>query len=331
MPRRRRNNNDQSQVSNGEPPPGFQSTAAEGNGLNIADLFRNFRDWEGPTRHQSTISEDDGSNSDIHARQNESSVREQSACHRSGSSRCTFEILRDSQNESPVYMDLYNFAMSHVDLLNRYIASRQQQPDEHCQVASDLAERILVAYGLRQNAGNELGQRQGNNVNDNTSQPRSESTNQTSANRLPGGGNAPSMVEVCQRLNIIRWVTRNRTLPSSISRRLTHEANVLMRYANLNWQDVDDVPVSEEYERNLGEGITENHIPVSCVVRNEEKNGIEISFSVTPPQDIRNDLRLHNFKWHMQNRCWYARYSFDRWRKARSYASPPMPDSATPR
>jgi hypothetical protein len=47
---------------------------------------------------------------------------------------------------------------------------------------------------------------------------------------------------------------------------------------------------------------------VSVTIRhNEERNGIEIEFTEKPSVDILNALRSSGFRWHRQNRYWYAK------------------------
>ena len=43
------------------------------------------------------------------------------------------------------------------------------------------------------------------------------------------------------------------------------------------------------------------------VLRNEEKQGIEIYFDVKPIQDIIDTLKGAKFRWHNVKKCWYAK------------------------
>lgn len=43
------------------------------------------------------------------------------------------------------------------------------------------------------------------------------------------------------------------------------------------------------------------------VLRNEEKNGIELYFDKKPIQEIINKLKEAKFKWHNLKKCWYAK------------------------
>ncbi|MED4883866.1 hypothetical protein [Bacillus smithii] len=42
---------------------------------------------------------------------------------------------------------------------------------------------------------------------------------------------------------------------------------------------------------------------------NEEKNGVELYFSVKPSEEIRNVLKAHGFRWSRNKKCWYAKQS----------------------
>ena len=43
------------------------------------------------------------------------------------------------------------------------------------------------------------------------------------------------------------------------------------------------------------------------VLRNEEKQGIEIYFDTKPIQEIINALKEAKFRWHNVKKCWYAK------------------------
>ena len=43
------------------------------------------------------------------------------------------------------------------------------------------------------------------------------------------------------------------------------------------------------------------------VLRNKEKNGIEIYFEIKPIQETINQLKNAGFKWHNSKKCWYAK------------------------
>ena len=47
------------------------------------------------------------------------------------------------------------------------------------------------------------------------------------------------------------------------------------------------------------------------VLRNEEKQGIEIYFDVKPVQDIIDTLKSAKFRWHNVKKCWYAKENED--------------------
>lgn len=48
---------------------------------------------------------------------------------------------------------------------------------------------------------------------------------------------------------------------------------------------------------------------IGTVVRNYERQGIEIYFSRKPSMEIRNKLKIERWFWHQSKRCWYNRYS----------------------
>lgn len=45
------------------------------------------------------------------------------------------------------------------------------------------------------------------------------------------------------------------------------------------------------------------------ILKNEEKNGIELYFNSEPEQSIIDNLKLNGFRWHSVKKCWYAKDS----------------------
>lgn len=45
------------------------------------------------------------------------------------------------------------------------------------------------------------------------------------------------------------------------------------------------------------------------IVRNQEKNGIELYFNAKPKSEILRLLKDNHFRWHSSKRCWYIKYS----------------------
>lgn len=48
---------------------------------------------------------------------------------------------------------------------------------------------------------------------------------------------------------------------------------------------------------------------LATVTKNEEKNGVEIRFSSIPPEETRDHLKAHGFRWSKFGKCWYAKQS----------------------
>jgi hypothetical protein len=46
------------------------------------------------------------------------------------------------------------------------------------------------------------------------------------------------------------------------------------------------------------------------ISRNKEKNWIEITFSIKPPQTVIDSLKANSYRWSFANKCWYKK---DRW------------------
>lgn len=45
------------------------------------------------------------------------------------------------------------------------------------------------------------------------------------------------------------------------------------------------------------------------IVRNQEKNGIELYFNAKPKSEILTLLKDNHFRWHSSKHCWYIKYS----------------------
>ena len=45
------------------------------------------------------------------------------------------------------------------------------------------------------------------------------------------------------------------------------------------------------------------------IVRNQEKNGIELYFNAKPKSEILRLLKSNHFRWHNAKKCWYIKYS----------------------
>lgn len=55
-----------------------------------------------------------------------------------------------------------------------------------------------------------------------------------------------------------------------------------------------------------------NKISSVQVVYNEEKNGIELSFTDKPSEEVRAELKANGFRWHRVNKVWYAKDTEER-------------------
>lgn len=45
------------------------------------------------------------------------------------------------------------------------------------------------------------------------------------------------------------------------------------------------------------------------IVKNQEKNGIELYFNEKPKKEVLTLLKDNHFRWHSSKRCWYIKYS----------------------
>lgn len=52
---------------------------------------------------------------------------------------------------------------------------------------------------------------------------------------------------------------------------------------------------------------------IATYAKNEDLNGIEITFEGCPSDSIRDMMKLNGFRWHRQKQIWYAKYS--EWRE----------------
>lgn len=71
----------------------------------------------------------------------------------------------------------------------------------------------------------------------------------------------------------------------------------------------DDIKETKEESKNKTTNNT-NDTMTAVITMNQEKNGIEIRFSVKPNTEIRTEMKSNGFRWGgIKNNCWYAKQS----------------------
>ncbi|MET3505562.1 hypothetical protein [Halalkalibacter oceani] len=80
---------------------------------------------------------------------------------------------------------------------------------------------------------------------------------------------------------------------------------------NKNSREGNFDPLIDEETTNNSEEVKEQTNAATYYL-NEEKNGIEVSFSDKPSEEIRAQLKAHGFRWSRARKIWYAKQSEER-------------------